>query len=188
MNYKISYVTEDRKNAGILPLMNVNANITISIMRRLCRKLGFYLDVKEERRLRDFYIDYLSVKCASVRQKLFSISGGNQQKVVLARALATECEVLILLEPTRGIDVGAKSEIYKLLRMLASKGMAILMVSSETTELITICDRVIVIYQGNITGKLEKKDKMSAAYLNEENLMFCATGKKKIFYEERTGA
>jgi ABC-type sugar transport system ATPase subunit len=186
MNHKISYVTEDRKNAGILPLMDVNDNITISIMRKLCSKLGFYLDIKEERKLRDFYIDYLSIKCASVRQKLFSISGGNQQKVVLARALATECEILILLEPTRGIDVGAKSEIYKLLHMLAAKGIGILMVSSETTELITICDRVIVIYQGNITGELVKKDTTSPAYLNEENLMFCATGKKNLFYKERT--
>ena len=186
MNHKMSFVTDDRKNSGILPLMGVNDNITLSIMRKLCRKLGFYLDVKEENRLRDYYIDYLSIRCSSVWQKLFSLSGGNQQKVVLARALATECEILILQEPTRGIDVGAKSEIYKLLRMLASKGMAILIVSSETTELITICDRVIVVYQGNITGELVKKDSMASAYLNEENLMFCATGKKRLFYEGRT--
>jgi len=182
MKNKMAYVTEDRKQSGILPLMSVNDNVTISILKKLCHKLGFYLDVARERELRDHYIDYLDIKCASVRQKLFSLSGGNQQKVILSRALATECEVLILLEPTRGIDVGTKSEIYKLLHKLAAKGMAIIMVTSETTELISICNRVIVIHQGELTGELVK-DELSPANLSEENLMQCATGNKRLFYE-----
>ena len=112
-----------------------------------------------------------------------NLSGGNQQKVLLARALATGCEVLILLEPTRGIDVGAKAEIYRLLRELAKEGMAIILVTSETNELITLCDKVIVIFQGRISGELVP-DKGSQAELTEENLMFCSTGNKKIFYSE----
>ena len=110
------------------------------------------------------------------------MSGGNQQKVLLARSLLTDCQVLILMEPTRGIDVGAKSEIYSMLRQLAARGIAILMITSETQELITLCDRAIVIYQGTISGALKSNDSGSAA-ITEDNLMFCATGNKHIFYE-----
>jgi len=182
MKKKIAYLSEDRKNAGVLSLMSVSDNITISILKKLCHKLGFYLDVPQEKKLSSHYSEDLDIRFTSMRQKLFSLSGGNQQKVILARALATECEVLILLEPTRGIDVGVKSEIYKLLYTLAAKGIAILVVTSEMTELITICDRVIVIHQGAITGELVK-DENSPANLNEENLMQCATGNKSLFYK-----
>jgi ABC-type sugar transport system ATPase subunit len=186
MQHKIVYVTADRKEEGILPLMGVKENITISILKQICNKFGIFLNTTEENKILDYYIDYLDIKCASVKQKLFSLSGGNQQKVLLARSLATSCEILIMMEPTRGIDVGAKSEIYNLLQKLANQGISILLLTSETNELLTICDRVIVVFQGKLTGDLVK-DESSEAFLSENNLMFCTTGNKVLFSQGEEG-
>ena len=117
------------------------------------------------------------MKYSNDEQKLMFLSGGIQQKIVLARAIAGDAKILILLEPTRGIDVGAKSEIYHLLNELASSGMAIIVISSELPELISISDRVLVVSYGQITGELCNED------INENTIMLCATGTKKILGE-----
>ncbi len=179
----IMYVTDDRKGEGIFAGMSVKDNLSAAILDKLSGKVKGIIDRHREENIVRYYTDYMDIKYSSVYQTIVNLSGGNQQKVLLARALATGCEVLILLEPTRGIDVGAKAEIYRLLRELAKKGMAIILVTSETNELITLCDKVIVIFQGRISGELVP-DKGSQAELTEENLMFCSTGNKKIFYSE----
>ena len=166
----IGYVTEDRKNAGIFASMSVRENLTASILKTLS-SLGI-ISAEKEQALLDKYTKSMNMKYATPAQPISGLSGGNQQKFVLSRALATDCHVLILLEPTRGIDVGAKSEIYDLLKELAQNGMAILMVSSELAELIANCHRIAVIFQGRQTGLLQQDD------FDQELIMQCATGNR----------
>ncbi len=132
--------------------------------------LNRFINTEKENRLLESYTKFMNLKYASDSQRVMFLSGGNQQKVVLARALAGECRVLILLEPTRGIDVGAKAEIYDLLGNLAKKGIAVIMISSDLPELITQSDRVLVMFQGQITGLLERNE------MDEERIMQYATG------------
>ena len=150
--------------------MSVRENLTASILKTLS-SLGI-ISAEKEQALLDKYTKSMNMKYATPAQPISGLSGGNQQKFVLSRALATDCHVLILLEPTRGIDVGAKSEIYDLLKELAQNGMAILMVSSELAELIANCHRIAVIFQGRQTGLLQQKD------FDQELIMQCATGNK----------
>ena len=169
INKKIGYVTEDRKASGIFGQMNVRENITISVLKRLS-KLGLISTSKEQEML-EYYRGKMNMKYAGYFQAINSLSGGNQQKFLLARVLATNCEVLMVLEPTRGIDVGAKAEIYQLLETLAKdEGMAILMISSELPEIIKNCHRTLVVFQGKITGNINKQD------FDENLIMQCATG------------
>ena len=170
IGHGIGYVTEDRKNAGIFASMSVRENLTASILKTLS-SLGI-ISAEKEQALLDKYTKSMNMKYATPAQPISGLSGGNQQKFVLSRALATNCHVLILLEPTRGIDVGAKSEIYDLLKELAQNGMAILMVSSELAELIANCHRIAVIFQGRQTGLLQQDD------FDQELIMQCATGNR----------
>jgi ABC-type sugar transport system ATPase subunit len=177
MRNGVAFVTEDRKDSGVFPEMTVKENISLNIISKLSRFFGTYINVKQESDLLEKYTKFTHLKYAGESQRIMYLSGGNQQKVVLARALAADCKVLVLLEPTRGIDVGAKSEIYNLLGELVNSGIAIIVISSELPELISICHRILVVWQGKITGNLTKKD------INENNIMQCATGNKKIFGE-----
>ena len=172
MKTGIGYLTNDRKEAGIFEQMSVKENLSINIISQLCKFPG-YLDTNKEDDLLDEFTRFMNIKYANASQKIMFLSGGNQQKVLLSRAIAGECKVLLLLEPTRGIDVGAKAEIYALLHKLASDGVAILVVSSELPEIISICSRTLVVWQGKITGELQK-DEMS-----EEAIMLLATGTSK---------
>ena len=178
---KIVLSTDDRKNEGIFPDLSVKDNMAISILEQLCRKGNGLIDRKKEAAIVHKYTQYMEIKFASAQQHMMHLSGGNQQKVLLARALATGCEVLILMEPTRGIDVGAKSEIYRMLKELAAQGIAILMVTSETQELISLCHRALVIFQGKVGGELRAGD-ANGADITEDNIMFCSTGNQQIFY------
>lgn len=167
-----AFLTEDRKEAGIFELMTVRENLTMNILSKVCKIKGFYIDANKERDVLDKYTEFMNMKYSDETQRIMNLSGGNQQKFVLARAIATDCEVLLLLEPTRGIDVGAKAEIYTLLGELSAQGMAILAVSSELPEIISMCHRTITIWQGKLTGELSKEE------MNETNIMLCATGSK----------
>jgi len=169
----IGFVTEDRKDSGIFAHMTVRENITMNILRKLIR-FGL-VDAKKEDELLASYTTNMNMKYANEMQRIMFLSGGNQQKFVLARALATDCDALIMIEPTRGIDVGAKAEIYKLLSDLAAKGMAILIVSSELPEIISVCDRTLVIYEGTVTGNISRKE------MDENLIMRCATGNDTHF-------
>jgi ribose transport system ATP-binding protein len=119
----------------------------------------------------DKYKDKLNIKISSGKQPVGSLSGGNQQKVMIAKWLAINPKIIIMDEPTRGIDVGAKAEIHRLLRELAKNGIGVIMVSSEMPEIIGMCDRVIVMHEGSIKGIVSKED------INEEKIMFYASGK-----------
>ncbi|MCI8597677.1 MAG: sugar ABC transporter ATP-binding protein [Lachnospiraceae bacterium] len=164
MKHKIAYLSCERKLDGLLLEHSVAENILMaSIPSRLGR---FRLKLNREREIAGKWVRELNIKTPKLQSEVKNLSGGNQQKVVLAKALETEPDVLILNEPTRGIDVGAKIEIYNLMESLCKKGMAIVMISSELPEIMGIADRIIVVCEGRITGGL-KRDEFSAEALME---------------------
>lgn len=149
---KIAMLPEDRKGQGVFLKLPIKNNITISILDKLSR-LGFVNKKKEDQVCEDMKGN-LSIKLASMLQPVKALSGGNQQKVVFSKLLATESDILIVDEPTRGIDVGAKQEIYKLMRELTEKGKSIIMISSEMPELIGMSDRIVVMREGHVAKEL----------------------------------
>ena len=146
------YMTEDRKRNGLVMLMDVKANITLSSLPSILKRGA--IDTRKEKALVGDYIDKIHIKTPSMRQRVGNLSGGNQQKVVLSKALMTQPEVLILDEPTRGIDVGAKKEIYLLIGELKARGKAVLMISSEMPEVLGMSDRIMVLHEGCKMGEL----------------------------------
>jgi ABC-type sugar transport system ATPase subunit len=164
----LGYVPDDRKRAGTLPDLSVIHNITVSVLERIQR--AFVVDRKQEAAIMDEYGEKLSIRYSSPNQRVSNLSGGNQQKVILARALAVDCKVLLLAEPTRGVDVGAKAEIYELIDMLVEAGMAVLVQSSELPELIRLANRCLVFAQGEPRGELADKE------ITQPAVMALATG------------
>lgn len=153
---KMGFVPEERREHGLALKLTVKENINLPIYSRIS-KLGL-VKTKEELKNTHNFIKSLSIKTPSIYQKVENLSGGNQQKVVLAKWLASESEVFILDEPTNGIDVGAKEEIYELINELASRKNAILFISSYIPELMSICDRILVMREGTIVGEVKRKD------------------------------
>ena len=151
----IGMLTEDRKKDGIVGSMNIGENMTLSILKKLRNRLA--LNKKREKQCVDEYFSALNIKAPSARTSILNLSGGNQQKVVLAKSLLTDMKVLFLDEPTRGIDVGAKAEIYKIIKELSLKGLSIVMVSSEYPELVAMCDRSVVLGKGRVLGELDRE-------------------------------
>jgi ribose transport system ATP-binding protein len=164
----IGYLSEDRKHFGLATGMDVESNITLPSLKRWL-KWGLFLNRPAIQAISQQMVDKLHIKTPSLTQTAKLLSGGNQQKVVIAKWLVQDCEVLIFDEPTRGIDVGAKSEIYKLLNDLAAQGRAIVVISSELPEVLQLSHRVLVMCEGRITGEL-RGDKAT-----QENLMALAT-------------
>lgn len=152
----IAYVTEDRKVEGLNLLMSVKENISLSSLDELVR-FGLIQDNKEKRAT-DEYIEKLKIKAKNRDQEVRYLSGGNQQKVVISKWLMTKPKVLILDEPTRGIDVGAKAEIYKLINRLAHEGLAIVMISSELPEILAMSDRILIFHNRRLSGELSGSD------------------------------
>jgi ABC-type sugar transport system ATPase subunit len=152
----ICYCSEDRKKEGLALILDVMSNMTLPSISRL-KKAGI-IDRKVQRQVTDEYIQRLNIKTSSKSQLAGNLSGGNQQKIVIAKWLMMHPKVLILDEPTRGIDVGSKAEIYKLVSVLAQNSVAVIFVSSELQELIGICDRIITVCEGRITGNLMVKE------------------------------
>ncbi len=149
----IGFLSEDRKAEGIVPHMSVRENVTLALLPRLSRRGG--VDVRRERRLVERFVAALGIKAASMDQPIRELSGGNQQKVLLARWLASEPAVLILDEPTRGVDVGAKYEIQSIIREYVDKGLGVLLISSEFEELVEGADRIVVLQDGRSVAELE---------------------------------
>ena len=149
-------IPEDRKFLGCLQELSIAFNISLSALKRICN--GLLINRKKEADLVDTYSHRLRIKAPSMKQEVKNLSGGNQQKVVLAKALAANPKILIFDEPTRGIDVGAKQEIYQLMNELAQQGKAIIMISSELEELMGMSDRIGVIYEGCFAGELERSE------------------------------
>ena len=160
-------LTEERRATGIFGVLNIRDNTVISSLKRH-KRLGLDLSEKSQREDTQHYIDALRTKTPSQETKIRSLSGGNQQKVIIGRWLLTEPEVLLLDEPTRGIDVGAKYEIYQLILDLANKGKTVIMVSSEMPELLGVCDRIVVMSGGRVAGEVD------AATATQEQIMTLA--------------
>jgi ribose transport system ATP-binding protein len=155
MDLGISLLPEDRKGQALFLEMDVKWNISFPIVKRLSKYA--VVDRKAEDRIAIQYKERLDIKTPSLAQQLKNLSGGNQQKVVLARSLAAESQILIFDEPTRGIDVGAKQEIYKLMAELTSSGIAILMISSDMEELLGMSDRIVVLCEGKLAGEVHRE-------------------------------
>jgi len=150
-------LTEERRATGIFGVLDIKANTVISSLKRH-KRFGLYLSEKSQREDTQYYIDAMRTKTPSQETKIRSLSGGNQQKVIIGRWLLTEPEVLLLDEPTRGIDVGAKYEIYQLILDLANKGKTVIMVSSEMPELLGVCDRIVVMSGGRVAGEVDARN------------------------------
>ena len=163
----IVLVPESRKSEALFPIQSVRYNISIEVLRHFINNLRVNKDFEEG--LVNKYIDMLSIRTPSIEQYIGNLSGGNQQKTVIARWLATKPKILILDEPTRGVDVGAKAEIYAIMNALAAQGVAIIMISSELPEVINMSDRIVVMAAGRVTGILERGD------LTQEKIMTLAT-------------
>lgn len=168
VRFGIGWVPEDRKLHGLILGMDVQENTTMAIMQRISNPLGAVRQ-QEAKRIANHYVEALSIATPGLTQTVRNLSGGNQQKVVLAKWLSTKPKLLIMDEPTRGIDVGAKAEVHALMSRLAQQGLGILMISSELPEIMGMSDRVIVMCQGRITGEFER------GKLDQEEIMMCAT-------------
>ncbi len=152
----IAYVTEDRKQYGLILMDDIKRNISLANLGRISRRL--VIDEHEEIRHAEQFRSQMNIKTPSILQKTGNLSGGNQQKVVLSKWMFTEPKLLLLDEPTRGIDVGAKYEIYSIIHQLADEGRGVLLISSELPELLGMCDRIYVMSEGRITGELPRSE------------------------------
>lgn len=161
----LAFVTEDRKRQGLVIQMNVQENISLASLEQ-CEHLGF-ISEKEERQRAEEYIEKLSIKTTGTQQKVRDLSGGNQQKVVLAKWLITQPNVLLLDEPTRGIDINAKNEIYHLINRLAKEGKGIIIVSSELPEILALSDRILVLAESRLTGMFTRKEATEALLMEK---------------------
>ncbi len=164
----IGYLSEDRKHFGLALGLDVETNVAMASMERFTSALGF-VDARQTSDAGERYVEQLGIKTPSLSQLVKLLSGGNQQKIVIAKWLLRDCDILFFDEPTRGIDVGAKSEIYKLLEALAAEGRAVVVISSELPEVLRLAHRVLVMCEGAITGEL------SAAEATQEKIMHLAT-------------
>ena len=167
MKYGISLVPENRKVEGLYHIQSVSFNSTIEVLHEFINNL--VVNTKREREITQEFIEKMHTKTPSHEQAVTNLSGGNQQKVMIGRWLATKPKILILDEPTRGVDVGAKAEIYEIMNELTKQGVSIIMISSELPEIINMADRVYVMYDGRITGCIDYED------VSQESIMKLAT-------------
>lgn len=172
----IGFLTEDRRGEGLAPEMEVYKNISMAMFWHKLRE-GVRLDLKREREIAEEYVKELRIITPTIYQLAKNLSGGNQQKVVVAKWLCTNPRVLIVDEPTRGIDVGAKAEIYHIIADLADRGMGIIFISSEIEEILGISDRILVMYEGEVTGEIPREE------ATQERVMYYATGGEKVHAE-----
>lgn len=163
----IGYLSEDRKRYGIVVGKTIAENSTMASLENFMK--GAFIDKKRENQVAQEYVETLKTKTPGVDQLVVNLSGGNQQKVVIAKWLVRNCDILIFDEPTRGIDVGAKSEIYQLMNELVAQGKSIIMISSEMTEILRMSDRIVVMCEGRKTGELD------IAEATQERIMHAAT-------------
>jgi D-xylose transport system ATP-binding protein len=164
----LGLLTEDRKKSGFVGAMNIRENISLASLKQI--KGSVFIQKGREKKATREQFDKLRIKAPDLETNIMNLSGGNQQKAVLAKWLMADASVLILDEPTRGIDIGAKVEIYKIMEELVKRGAGIVMISSELSELIAMCDRFIVFYKGKVRGEFTRDN------VTEELYMQAATG------------
>lgn len=169
----VGFLTEDRRNEGLASEMEVYKNISMAIFWNQLRK-GLNLDLRREKDIAEEYVKELRIVTPTIYQEAKNLSGGNQQKVVVAKWLCSQPRVLIVDEPTRGIDVGAKSEIYHIVANLAERGIGIIFISSEVEEILGMSDRILVMYEGEVIADIPCKE------ANREKIMYYATGGEKV--------
>jgi ABC-type sugar transport system ATPase subunit len=167
IRHKVALLTEDRKGQGLVLPRSIGENMSLPILRKLSR--WFFMNTRMEKPLWRQQMEAVNIKAPSFGALAGRLSGGNQQKVVISRLLLTEPEVLLLDEPTRGIDVSSRGEIYRLISKLADEGKGVLAVSSELPELLGICDRIITLCEGRLTGEFMRED------ADQETLLQAAT-------------
>jgi methyl-galactoside transport system ATP-binding protein/inositol transport system ATP-binding protein len=177
----MAWLTEDRRLSGIFPMLTVQLNIAIAIIPKFLNKIGLIREASLKQNCEE-YVKKIQIKTPSLDQKVENLSGGNQQKVLVARWLMTNPDILFIDEPTRGIDVGTKSEIHKLISTLAGEGKSIVMVSSELPEIMGMSDRIMVMHQGKVTGILENNKE-----LTQEKLMAYATDTAEEYGKSKGG-
>ena len=177
VRHGIGYLSEDRKRYGLALGLDVQANVVLAAFKKFLGRLGIVNDAKI-RETGKRYVNALSIKTPSLQQKVKNLSGGNQQKVVIGKWLTADTDILIFDEPTRGIDVGAKSEIYHLLNSLTQEGKSIIMISSELPEILRMSHRIVVMCEGRITGEL------TAAEATQEGIMTYATQRRVLMAAE----
>ena len=165
----MGFVPEDRKAQGVLMERSIKENMSLPLLRRISH--FFFLDKKKEDGMILKYKEALNIKTPSLGQQVRNLSGGNQQKVVIGKWLASSSQILILDEPTQGIDVGAKYEIYQMMNRLTENGISIIMISSEMEEIIGMSDRIIVLHEGSAAGTLNDRKKFT-----QEKIMKLASG------------
>ncbi len=165
VKHGIGYLSEDRKRYGIVVQKTITENSTMASLERYMK--GMFIEKGAEKEVTEKYIKELSTKTPGADQLVVNLSGGNQQKVVIAKWLVRNCDILIFDEPTRGIDVGAKNEIYKLMNKLAEEGKSIIMISSEMTEILRMSDRIVVMCEGKKTGELDISEATQEKIMNK---------------------
>jgi ribose transport system ATP-binding protein len=168
----VVYLTEDRKHLGLFLDLTVRENVNLSVLGRDAR-MGGVMNLRTAKERAVAAIRSLTIRVASEKVAVGSLSGGNQQKVLLSRLLETKPRVLILDEPTRGVDIGAKSEIYRLIDDLARRGVGVIVISSELPEIVGVCDRVLVMREGRIAGEVGG---VGHSPITQENIVAIATG------------
>lgn len=173
IKHAIGFVPEDRKEEGVFLSLSLRENISMTSFKSIANKLGF-ISAKKELENVSTLIDKLNIKTSSSEVAVKNLSGGNQQKVVLAKWLSIDSKVIIIDEPTRGVDVGAKVEIYNLINEVAKKGVGVIVISSDMTEVMGISDRIIVMHQGTVFGELPKEK------FSEENILRYAIGEQLV--------
>jgi putative multiple sugar transport system ATP-binding protein len=156
INHGIAYVTEDRKHFGLNLIDNINRNISLAALEKVTRR--GVINAHEESKVAESFRKSMNIKAPTVFEGVGKLSGGNQQKVVLSKWIFSEPEILILDEPTRGIDIGAKYEIYTVINKLAAEGKAVVFISSELPELLGMCDRIYTMSAGRLTGEITRQD------------------------------
>jgi ribose transport system ATP-binding protein len=176
INAGIAYLSEDRKRDGLALQLQVDENVTLANVLSVSNILGIISKIQEKAVSTEF-VKSLRIKTPSLEQKVVNLSGGNQQKIVIAKWLCRKSKVIIFDEPTRGIDVGAKYEVYELMNALVEQGVGIIMISSELPEIIGMSDRIIVLHEGEVTGELAK------AEATQERILNLATGLENQYKE-----
>jgi ABC-type sugar transport system ATPase subunit len=167
----VAYLPRDRHQLGIVGMRPVRENITLPILRRLVNTLGL-LRMQEERRHVNHYIDMLGIRTPSIHQPVEFLSGGNQQKVVFAKLTGTEPKLLLLDEPTQGVDVQAKVEIMRIVDQMSRQQVAVIFISEEIRELLDVCDRIIVMYEGEVVAEFASDDPNT----NAESILLAVEG------------
>lgn len=170
IKHNIAFLTENRKEEGLVLGESIRENISLTNLDKISS--GLFIDKNREKKFSQNYQESLNIKCNGIEDVLEDLSGGNQQKVVMAKWFGIEPKILILDEPTKGVDVGAKREIYDLIKNLVEKGVSVVLISSDLPELLSLSNRIYVIYEGKLQGEIKREDK------SQENVMTLATGGK----------